>query len=63
MSSIAMQPAICERPFCLGEPFYSEWDCCSLSMFDDEAGPSPQRFAEPTSQSEMAMICKGFVSP
>ena len=67
---------MCSNEFCLGEPWCSEWGCCSTDDNEIEmervqepkskkkklevARPS-QRFADPLSPSKMQTICEGFV--
>ena len=54
----------CTNPFCLGEPFCSEWGSCSRmetpakkSKLDSTLG----RFSKPCSSAEMQVICQGYI--
>ena len=62
---------MCEKLSCLGEPWCSEWGCCSTSMGeppekrdrkDHAFSPAKSsRFPEPTGSPTMKTICKGYV--
>ena len=55
---------MCSHPFCLGEPWCSEWDCCAAAMEPPRKkrkGDSTHRFMMPVSPTKMNEICDGYV--
>ena len=55
---------MCSHPFCLGEPWCSEWDCCATTMErprKKRKGDSTHRFMMPALPMKMNEICNGYV--
>ena len=55
---------MCSNPFCLGEFWYVEWDCCSSpppSKKKKTTKAPGGRFATPLSPKSMEQVCRGVV--
>ena len=61
---VTVQWWMCSHPFCLGEPWCSEWDCCATTMEPPRKkrkGDSTHHFMMPVSPMKMNEICDGYV--
>ena len=62
--TVTVQWWMCSHPFCLGEPWGSEWDCCATTMEPPRKkrkGDLTHRLMMPVSPMKMNEICDGYV--
>ena len=48
-------------PFCLGEPWCSEWGCCIDMEPPKKKATAADHFSASVSRSSMENICKGYM--